>query len=325
MSGPAVPRRRPGSGGRVSDEHVWYLASRLTARDRWLLAMLAEHQILTTRQIALLCFSGDRTARARLALLAELRAVDRVRPLRGDLATPYHYTLGPAGAQVLAAQAALPVSEFYRRDRGLSLIYSRLLDHTVGANGLFVAFAHASRPRPANDGLVLWWSEKRAVTMWRQWVRPDGFGAWYHQGRRLDFFVEFDTGTEPLTRVAGKIPGYAKLAVSSGMVSPVLIWLPTPTREANLRRQLLITGGVVVITASPPPGTAPPELDNSREAVDLAAARPVWLPLGSTTRADLDGLTLRFGRPAGPPGPSDEDEEQSAPPPRPPQPRRPRP
>ncbi|MEX5713305.1 replication-relaxation family protein [Parafrankia sp. FMc6] len=304
---------------------MWYLASRLTARDRWLLAMLAEHQILTTRQIALLCFSGDRTARARLALLAQLRAVDRVRPLRGDLATPFHYTLGPAGARVLAAQSALPVGQIYRRDRALSLIYSRLLDHTVGANGLFVALAHASRPRPATDGLVIWWSEQRAVAMWRQWVRPDGFGTWYHQGRRLDFFCEYDTGTEPLTRVAAKIPGYARLAVSSGMASPVLIWLPTQTRETNLRRQLGVTGGAVVITASPPPDTAPPEPGNPQDAADLAAARPVWLPLGSTARADLDGLTIRFGSPAAPPGSPDEDDEQGAPPPRPPQPRRPRP
>ncbi|MEY8043677.1 replication-relaxation family protein, partial [Saccharopolyspora cebuensis] len=47
-------------------EHQARLASRLTARDRWLVAMLHEHRVLTGDQIAALAFPTARAARARL-------------------------------------------------------------------------------------------------------------------------------------------------------------------------------------------------------------------------------------------------------------------
>lgn len=42
-------------------------------------------------------------------------------------------------------------------------------------------------------------------------VRPDGYGRWHQDGREVDFFLEYDRGTEPLDRLAAKLAGYRKL------------------------------------------------------------------------------------------------------------------
>lgn len=56
-----------------------YLVFRTTPRDRYLAAMLFEHRILTSDQIALLAFTTLRRANRRLAELAEIGIVDRSR------------------------------------------------------------------------------------------------------------------------------------------------------------------------------------------------------------------------------------------------------
>ncbi|WP_239341113.1 replication-relaxation family protein [Frankia sp. CiP3] len=257
-----TPRRRPRRlGGGGPQAALWELACRLTARDRWLLDMLAEHQVLTSAQITRLCFDGERTAQVRLTTLHQLGALDRARPFHGPRMVPYHYTLGPAGAQVLAAGRGVSVRELgYRHDRLLTLAHSTRLAHLVGSNGLFVAWIHTTRALPAGRGLTVWWSEQRAATVWGQYTRPDGYGTWQTAARRLDFHVEYDTGSEPLTRVTGKLPGYARLAAASGIPSPLLIWLPSAARETHLRARLTahpVHGPVPVITATPDPLAAP--------------------------------------------------------------------
>jgi hypothetical protein len=310
---------RPASADRL----LWEVASRLTPRDRWLVAMLAEHQVLTGAQITRLCYTNPRTAQSRLALLHRLDVLDRARRYYGPTTGPYHYTLGPAGARLLAAQRGSTLTELgYRRDHLLTLLNSPRLAHLVGTNGLFVAWAYASRPLPPAEGLTAWWPEGRAAELWGAFIRPDGYGTWHTATRRLDFHVEYDTGTEPLTRVVGKLPGYARLAAASGIASPLLLWLPSAGRESALRARLATSaphGGVPVITASPTPLSTTRPGD---EPADLEAARPVWLPLDATRRVTLSQLADRYGTPT-PPGDTDTDigDSQEAPFPRPPAPR----
>jgi Replication-relaxation len=80
-----------------------------------------------------------------------------------------------------------------------------------------------------------------------------------------DFFLEFDRGTETDGRVAAKLAGYARLAASTGITTPVLFWFPGPGRESAVRAAL--SGSrVPVATASPAAGASP--------------ADAVWLPAG---------------------------------------------
>ncbi|WP_268258357.1 replication-relaxation family protein [Parafrankia discariae] len=212
-----------------AEQRLLEVAGRMTSRDRWMFAMLHEHRVLTSHHLTRLAFDGDRMARMRLATLHRLQTVDRMRPYygQGRGTGPYHYMLGPVGAAILAAGRGQSVADLgYRRDKLHAWVSSPRLGHLVGVNAVFTAWVYASRTRPDNEGLTVWWSERRAAALWRQWIRPDGYGTWQAGQRRLDFFVEFDTGTESLSQIARKIPGYTRLAASSGLTSPVLIWLP---------------------------------------------------------------------------------------------------
>ena len=98
-------------------------------------------------------------------------------------------------------------------------------------------------------------------------VRPDGYGVWTENGISAPFLYEHDNGTERLTRLAGKLDGYGRLAIEAGHPNWVLFTFPGPRREADARR-VLTHPTVPVATTSRPPGLAP----------DTA----VWLPTTST-------------------------------------------
>ena len=270
---------RPPSDGRhrLSVDLLAVLAARLTARDRWLLGMLAEHRVLTTAQIAELAFDGQRRALIRLTELWRLHALDRFRPFTEVGSAQWHYVLGPAGTAVLTADTDPPARPGrWHRGEPLAIAHSAMLTHTVGANGVFTALAAAARHTPGAR-LAVWWSERRAAAAWGDLARPDGYGRWNQDGRSVDFFVEYDTGTEPLGKVAAKLCGYAALAEATGLHTPVLFWLPNPTREAGLRR-LLTDPGTPVATTTPAALT---------RVGGAGPAGPVWLPTGTTTRVGL--------------------------------------
>jgi hypothetical protein len=253
-----------GTGGRNIAERLAALAGRLTDRDRQLCQLLLEHRVLTTRHLTDLAFGSRNAAEHRLAALHRLGVVDRFRPHHTPGSAPYHYVLGPLGAALLAAQADQDPSRLgYRRDRALALAHSQRLQHLLGINSFFTALVREARSHP-NAGLEVWWSEQRCATQWGRLIRPDGYGRWREHQARLDFFLEYDRGSEPLARLAGKLPGYAELAHASGITTPLLVWLPTPAREATTR-QALAGASLPVATATPHPDHTP--------------AGPLWLPL----------------------------------------------
>lgn len=231
---------RPGAGRRpgVTPDLVADLAARLTGRDRWLLAMLAEHRVLTTGQLAALGFDGRRQAERRLAQLWWRRCVDRFRPhtALGHGSAPYHWVLDEAGAAVLAAAYGVAERELgYRRTAALAVAHSQRLGHAVGTNTLMTDLTTADWHRGGR--LVVWWGERRCTAAWGDLARPDAAGIWHTPGgQRLGFAVEYDTGTEALARVAAKLADYTDLAIAAGQVLPVLFWLPSVAREAALLR-----------------------------------------------------------------------------------------
>jgi hypothetical protein len=250
--------------GRSTAERLAALAGRLTDRDRTLCRLLFEHRVLTTRHLTDLAFPSRNAAEHRLAILHRLGVVDRFRPHHTPGSAPYHYVLGPLGAALLAAQQDQDPDRLgYRRDRALALAHSQRLQHLLGVNGFFTALTRAARGHP-DAGLEVWWSEQRCAAQWGRLVHPDGYGRWRDHQFRVDFFLEYDRGSEPLGRLAGKLPGYTELAHASGIATPLLVWLPTPAREAAVRQAMAGTS-LPVATATPHPDHTP--------------AGPLWLPL----------------------------------------------
>nr|WP_165974653.1 replication-relaxation family protein [Nonomuraea deserti] len=148
-------------------------------------------------------------------------------------------------------------------------------EHQVGVNEFFAQLHATARHRADGSAVAEWWPERRCATLWGDLARPDAFGRWTEpsptgQPDTIDFFLEHDTGTETLSRVLAKLDGYTALAEATGITTPVLFWLPSTAREANLRK-LLTSSDAPTATAVHTPATAPD-----------GPAGPVWLPAGST-------------------------------------------
>jgi protein involved in plasmid replication-relaxation len=227
---------------RNSADHLAWLAGHLTPRDRWLARMLFEHKVLTTHQIIDLAYPSRRAANLRLLNLYKWGVVHRFQP-HSDLGShPMHYVLDTAGATLLAHEEGIEPSTLnYKRDREIGRAHSLQLAHLVGCNGLFTSLVRCSRQPDATGTLTAWWSATRCGRHWGDIVTPDGYGRWHEAGRDIEWFMEFDFGTEQLSRLANKITRYERLATTTGITTPLLMWFPSPQREATARRILLET------------------------------------------------------------------------------------
>jgi hypothetical protein len=270
---------RPQTRVRVDDRLLLSLPARLTDRDRLLIRLLAEHQVLTTPQITDIGFCSQRRTESRLAQLYHLRVLDRFRPLTRTGSAPFHWLLDEAGAAVLAAEQGRTASEVgWRRDKTQALRTNQHLRHLVGTNGVFTALIRTARGHP-DRALALWWPERRCAAEWGEVVRPDGYGIWQESGRRVGLLLEYDRGTEALGRLAGKLGGYTELLAAAGAPTPVLFVFLTADREAQARRVLTAEASraaVPVATSVLTPGQS--------------AADQVWLPLGGLERQLLIDL-----------------------------------
>lgn len=254
---------------------------RLTERDRLLCRVLWEHRVLTTEQVCDLCFTSLVSAQHRLVALWRLGVLDRFRRLRPTGSESWRYSLGPAGAAIVAAERGVeaPRSSVLR-DRVVALAAGQRTAHTLGVNGFFCELHKAARERLGAE-VVAWWSERRCAAEWAELVRPDAYGIWEEDGQRVEFFVEYDTGSEPLSRVAGKLAGYRDLAEADGTARPVLFWLSLPGREPGLRKALAAT--------TLPVSTAVTGTGNPADAI--------WLPVGEeATRRPLAKVAIVTAR-----------------------------
>ncbi|MGA5304573.1 replication-relaxation family protein [Nucisporomicrobium flavum] len=259
--------------------------TRLTPRDRLLLDLLHEHQTFTTDQIHTLAFTSVARARIRLGQLYTREILDRFRHYQRPGSQAWRWTLGPIGAAILAATRgdALPRPAAVR-DATARLAMSPTLTHLVVTNGFFVALTGHARGHD-NIRLGRWWNEARCRQAVGTVVRPDGHGVWVAAGHGVPFWLETDLGSETLSRVAGKLDGYAVLPRARAY--PVLFWLPTAAREANLHAHLARTGvpdGVRVATAV---------ADHAAEVGGPAG--PVWRVTGTPGRVTLADLPTSGG------------------------------
>jgi Replication-relaxation len=272
-------------GWRDLDRRLLPVLGRLTERDRHLCRLLEDHRVLTTAQVADVGFTGERRARMRLGELYALDVLDRFRPRTGGNPAPFHWVLGPLGAALAAAEAGIDVADLdWRRGLVHDLAASQRLTHLVGLNGFFTALLRSARTHPGRS-LDEWWSERRCAREWGEVVRPDGYGVWTEGDTALPFLLEHDNGTERLARLAGKLDGYAKLAVEAGHPNWVLFTFPGPRREADARR-VLTHPSVPVATAARSRHLAP----------GFAPDTDVWLPVTARNSrlrlAQLAGLPI---------------------------------
>lgn len=266
-------------------EHQAMLVARLTPRDRWIIRMLHEHRVLTSHQITTLAFPSFRSGRMRLRELFQWGVLDRFQPFVSVGTAPMHYVLAPAGAAVLAAQDGLDVKQLgYRHDRAIGIAHSLRLAHTIGVNEWFTALVDAARAAADTTeeaAVDAWWSEARCARHFGDLIQPDAYGRWHHGERTIEFFLEYDFGTEVLAKLAGKLTGYAALAQATGITTPVLIWLPTAHREATSRQLLHRRWRELDDPRSVPVATAAADLlDPTAEHPSPADA--IWLPLESS-------------------------------------------
>ncbi|WP_328869609.1 replication-relaxation family protein [Streptomyces sp. NBC_00287] len=272
--------QRPSPRTAATSGYAATLAAHLTERDRWLTRMLYEHRVLTTHQIVEMAWPSARAANTRLLRLYQWRLIDRFQPFITHGSAPMHYLLDVAGAAVLAREDGLEPRELdYRHDRAIGIAYSLHLAHTVGTNGFFSALVARSRRPGATGRLAVWWSEGRCARHFGDIVRPDAYGIWqenFPTPSALEWFLEFDFGTERPDRLGRKLTAYAKLAQTTGIATPVLIWVPTTRREAAVRRALAAALASIDDPSLVPLATSSADFLNGQHDDPTAAC---WQPL----------------------------------------------
>ena len=258
---------------------------------------MAVHRVLTTEQFAALGFGNITTARHRLSVLVRLGLLRRFRPHPPTGSAPWHYVLGPVGAAMLGVEEReekrwLP---HVRADRQLSLERSPRLSHMTGRNWFFVAVVRHARQHGGE--LREWLNEADTAARYKNTAinrddqarlpRPNGAGTWAEDGKEVLFLLEYDTGTEHLGVLVGKLDGYYVVAAGLAwyeQVCPILLFcFGSPRREQAARRALAASRDAdalrIATTAIDPRVTSP--------------AGPVWLPLlghtgGQVRLIDLD-------------------------------------
>ena len=254
----------------------------ITTRDRLLLQLLDDHQVLTTGQIHRLLFSARRTCQLRLNELAALGLVERFRFSRdGGGSQPWHWTLGHNGHRFQAAAHERPEPTARSSNQTVQRLSANpRLTHLVLTNEFFVRLSEHAR-RHDEVRLDRWWSEQVTTKQYRS-ITADGHGLWTADGVTVGFFLEADTGSEPLGRVVAKLDRYAKLVRRGGPRYPVLFWLGSEQREEHLHR--LLHGEHTTVVAATAIHASEP-------------ADPVWLARGATSRVPLAELPSDHGQP----------------------------
>ena len=255
----------------MSEGMLLEVLSSITDRDKQILRLLRWHRVLTTSQVHAMFFGDLNTTQHRMTRLYDLRLVARFRLLRAGRSGEYHYVLDALGAYVVAAMAGddpdMKLTLRWRSEQALAIAVSPRLAHTVGVNDFFVRLTAAARSDP-DARLVLWWSERYSTARFNGIVRPDGVGAWQEGDSVVSFCLEYDRGTEQLSRLAAKADGYQRLESALGPFS-VLVVLPGARREAGARAALAGSGLAVATTVQ----------DGAKQPTEA-----VWAPLGDDGR-----------------------------------------
>jgi hypothetical protein len=165
-----------------------------------------------------------------------------------------------------------------RADRQLALARSQRLGHMTGASWFFVALARHAREHGGGE-LLRWDGEGEAsdylyARTRELGPRPDGLGVWAQDGTDIAFLLEYDTGTEHLPQLVGKLTGYAEQAgTNTALTMPLLFCFPTARREQSARRHSPPPPRPSTFRSRPPPSTrASPARPAARRGCPCTAA-----------------------------------------------------
>ncbi len=189
------------------------LIRELDTRERAVLVAIFEHKVLLTEHLKAMFFGSPRRAQDRLRHLARRGLIDTWYPSqpRGMGKASGHHTLTESGAQVVASLFGIARSELrYVVRNEEDREQDSYLAHRIGVNEFFCTLIEAGRAHDAH-GLAKWVPERTVKTS-DGWIRPDGFGVYLHLGGALDFYLEYDRGTETTRQLANKLAGYIGVA-----------------------------------------------------------------------------------------------------------------
>jgi hypothetical protein len=209
----------------------------LDARERAVLVAIYEHKVLLTEHLKAMYFGSLRRAQDRLRHLAQRGLIDSWYPPqpRGMGKASGHHTLTESGAQVVAPLLGIARSELrYVVRNEEDREQDSYLAHRIGVNEFFCTLIEAGRAIDGH-GLAKWVPE-RTVRTGDGWIRPDGYGVFLHPGGALDFYLEYDRGTESTRQLANKLAGYIGVArdwteQGAEHFPCVLIVVPNHSRE----------------------------------------------------------------------------------------------
>lgn len=263
----------------AAPDHVLRVQHHLIERDWRLFGWLYDHAVLTSFQIAHALFPSLNYAQRRLTQLTGLGLLERFRPFRLEGGShPYHYALAHIGALIIAAaRGDEPPRRAASTTRLHRIATSRNLDHRLGINQFFTDLAGHERLHPGAR-LHHWWPETRlrgfmppGTTAYGM-VNADALGVWSEHDQTVAWYLEHDTGTEALTVLVDKLTGYSNLVRRGGPAWPVLFWLPSAAREANLHRRLAGTRVTVPVATA------------ARDRLDgQSPAEAIWHLYGAAT------------------------------------------
>lgn len=281
--GPQTPYRKSldNPRPRVSKDLIHRVSRSVTPRDKRICLDVFEHRFLTTHQARRLHFSSAPRARNRLLALWKLRVLERFQPERTTGSHPFYYVLDEIGIHIVAAQIGVAPKDLgYDKQRALAQVYSPHLLHHTEVNDFFTRLAEEARD-VSGYRLRTWLGERGCRRVWRDLVRPDGYGVVEARGKRISFLLELDGGTEIRSRLTRKLEACADLAGTPEAPDAVIFCFPTPEREASARG-VLHDPGIPVAT-----GVLHEHL--------RTPLGEVWLLLGERRRRSLIDLA-RTGR-----------------------------
>lgn len=189
------------------------LMRELDPRERAILLAICEHKVLVTEHLKAMFFGSLRRAQDRLRHLAQRGLIETWYPPRprGVGKASGHHTLTESGARAVASLLGIARSElrYVIRDEE-DREQDAWLAHRIGVNEFFCALIEAGRSTDGH-GLAKWVPERTVKTA-DGWIRPDGYGVFLHPNGALDFYLEYDRGTETTRQLANKIAGYIGVA-----------------------------------------------------------------------------------------------------------------
>ncbi|MCC6178482.1 MAG: replication-relaxation family protein [Chloroflexi bacterium] len=187
--------------------------------DRELLDVIGRHPFLSSDSLAtMLGWKGGRL-RERLKRMIQLGFVRHVEPGETRARTDAELIeLTVDGVELVAAQQGLSVAQAVRynglvgggpqREIGARHVLLRNLEHTMGADAIFVDLYRrlgAATATSGGDAVVEW---RNAAACSRRRARPDGYGMIRRHSQTFGFFLEFDRGTMSARGYRSKWSGY---------------------------------------------------------------------------------------------------------------------